>query len=124
MTDVFDIRASHRFLAVSPQKVRLVLDMIRGADVVEAANTLEFTQKAAARPVGKLLRSAIANAEQNFGMNRDDLYVHRAYANDGPTRKWRRFGARLRFKPILRRHSHVTLILRERDGLQQGSEES
>ncbi len=116
MTDGFDVRATRRYLPMSPQKVRLVLDLIRGADVLEAMHTLSFTQKAAAQPVAKLLNSAVANAEQNYGMNRDELYVHRAYADDGPTRRWRRFGARLRFKPILKRQSHVTLILREREG--------
>ncbi len=123
MTDGFDVRATHRYLPVSPQKVRLILDLIRGADVVSAIHTLEFMQKAAARPLGKLLNSAVANAEQNYGLNRDDLYVHRAYADDGPTRKWRRFGARLRFKPILKRQSHVTLILRERQGAAEGVRE-
>lgn len=118
MTEGLDVRASHRYLPISPQKVRLVLDLIRGADVLEAMQALEFTQKAAAQPVSKLLRSAVANAEQNYGMVAGNLYVHRAYADDGPTRRWRRFGARLRFKPILKRQSHVTVILREREPTQ------
>ncbi|MCD4753505.1 MAG: 50S ribosomal protein L22, partial [Anaerolineaceae bacterium] len=63
----------------------------------------------------KLLASAIANAEENFGLNREDLYVYRIFADEAPTRKWRRFGARGRFKPILRRNSHITIILRERE---------
>ena len=62
----------------------------------------------------KLLTSAIANAEENFGVSRDDLFVATVFANEAPTRKWRRFGARGRFKPLLRRSSHVTIILRER----------
>ena len=115
MANGFDVRATHRYLRISPQKVRLVLDQVRGEDVVEAMHILKFTNKAAAHPVRKLLRSAMANAEQNFGLNGDDLYVYRAYADVGPTRRWRRFGARLRFKPILRRQSHVTVILRERE---------
>lgn len=119
MTDGFDIRASRRYLPMSPQKVRLVLDLIRGKDVLEALHTLSFTQKAAAEPVAKLLNSAVANAENNYGMNRDELYIHRVYADDGPTRRWRRFGARLRFKPILKRQSHVTVILREHEGASQ-----
>lgn len=123
MTDGFDVRATHRFLPVAPQKVRLLLDLIRGADVAEAMHSLEFSRKAAARPLSKLLNSAIANAEQNYGLNPEHLYVYRAYADEGPTRKWRRFGARLRFKPILRRQSHVTLILREREGAVQAAAE-
>ncbi|MCH8337592.1 MAG: 50S ribosomal protein L22 [Chloroflexi bacterium] len=115
MANGFDVRATHRYLRISPQKVRLVLDQVRGEDVVEAMHILKFTNKAAAHPVRMLLRSAMANAEQNFGLNGDDLYVYRAYADVGPTRRWRRFGARLRFKPILRRQSHVTVILRERE---------
>jgi large subunit ribosomal protein L22 len=115
MATGFNVKASHRFLPMSPQKVRLVLDQIRGHDVVGAMHELEFIRKAAAEPIAKLLNSAIANAEQNYGLNRDDLYVYRAYADEGPTRRWRRFGARLRFKPILRRQSHVTLVLRERE---------
>jgi large subunit ribosomal protein L22 len=116
MTDGFNVRATHRYLRMSPQKVRLVLDQIRGQDVVEAMHILSFTNKAAAAPVQKLLRSAVANAEQNYGLDGNDLYIHRAFADEGPTRRWRKFGARLRFKPILRRQSHVTVILREREG--------
>ena len=116
MANGFDVRATHRYLRMSPQKVRLVLDQIRGEDVLEAMHTLNFMNKAAAKPVQKLLRSAVANAEQNYGLTGDDLYVYRAYADDGPTRRWRKFGARLRFKPILRRQTHVTIILREHDG--------
>jgi large subunit ribosomal protein L22 len=62
-----------------------------------------------------LLTSAVANAEENFGVSRDDLFVSTIFANEAPTRKWRRFGARGRFKPVLRRSSHVTIILRERE---------
>ena len=116
MANGFDVRATHRYLRMSPQKVRLVLDQIRGEDVTEALHILKFMNKAASDPVQKLLRSAMANAEQNYGLNQDDLYIYRAYADEGPTRRWRRFGARLRFKPILRRQSHVTVVLREREG--------
>jgi large subunit ribosomal protein L22 len=77
---------------------------------------LRFAPQAAAQPVSKLLASAIANAEENFGVSRDDLYVEKIFADEAPTRKWRRFGARGRFKPIFRRSSHVTVILREREG--------
>jgi large subunit ribosomal protein L22 len=65
--------------------------------------------------VHKLLNSAVANAEENFGVSRDDLYIYRITADEAPTRKWRKFGARGRFKPQLRRASHVTVILRERE---------
>jgi large subunit ribosomal protein L22 len=110
-----DIRAQLRFLPISAQKVRLVIDVLRGRDVVEAMETLRFMPQGAAVPVAKLLASAVANAEENFGVSRDDLVVAKIFADEAPTRKWRRFGARGRFKPILRRSSHVTVILRERE---------
>jgi large subunit ribosomal protein L22 len=118
MDEVFDVRASTRYVPISPQKVRLVLDMVRGRDVTEALDILEFSQKRASRPVAKLINSAIANAEENFGLNREDLYIHRIMADKAPTRRWRRFGARGRFKPLLRRSSHINIVLRER-GLDQ-----
>ncbi len=109
-----DIQAHLRFLSMSAQKVRLVVDLVRGKDANEALEMLRFVNKAAALPVRKLLASAVANAEENFGVSRDDLIVARIFADEAPTRKWRRFGARGRFKPLLRRNSHVTIVLRER----------
>lgn len=108
-----DIRAHARYIPHSAQKVRLVVDLIRGIQVLDAINVLKFTSKAAADPIAKVLSSAMANAEENFGLSRDDLYIYRIFADEAPTRKWRRFGARGRFKPWLRRSSHITVILRE-----------
>jgi large subunit ribosomal protein L22 len=110
-----DIHARLRFLSTSAQKVRLVVDLVRGKSANEAMEILRFTPQSAAAPVSKLLASAISNAEENFGVSRDDLYVAKIFADEAPTRKWRRFGARGRFKPILRRTSHVTVVLRERE---------
>lgn len=110
-----DIRATLSNCGVSAQKTRLVIDLVRGKPATEAMNILKFTPKAAARHVEKLLASAIANGEENFGVSRDDLYVYKITADEAPTRKWRRFGARGRFKPLLRRSSHVNIILRERE---------
>ena len=110
-----DIRAQLRFLTISAQKVRLVVDLVRGKNAVQAMEILRFAPQNAALPVGKLLASAIANAEENFGSSRDDLFVAKIFADEAPTRKWRRFGARGRFKPVLRRSSHVTVVLRERE---------
>jgi large subunit ribosomal protein L22 len=109
-----DIRAELNNLPLSAQKVRLVINLIRGKDANEVLEMLRFVNKRAALPVSKLVASAVANAEENFGVSRDDLYIANIFANEAPTRKWRRFGARGRFKPILRRTSHVTVILRER----------
>jgi large subunit ribosomal protein L22 len=110
-----DIRAQLRFLSISAQKVRLVVDVVRGKDAVQALEILRFLPQRAAEPVGKLVASAVANAEENFGVSREDLFVSQIFADEAPTRKWRRFGARGRFKPILRRSSHVTVVLRERE---------
>jgi large subunit ribosomal protein L22 len=110
-----DIRAQLRFLTISAQKVRLVVDLVRGKNAVQALEILRFAPQNAALPVGKLLASAVANAEENFGVSRDDLFVAKIFADEAPTRKWRRFGARGRFKPVLRRSSHITVVLRERE---------
>jgi large subunit ribosomal protein L22 len=110
-----DVRAELSNCGVSAQKVRLVIDIVRGKGAVQAVDTLKFTPKVAARHVLKLLESAIANAEENFGVSRDNLIISTITADEGPTRKWRRFGARGRFKPVLRRSSHVKIILRERE---------
>ena len=110
-----DVKAHLRFLSVSAQKVRLVLDLVRGRNANEALEMLRFVPSHAAEPMLKLLKSAVANAEENFGVSRDDLVVYRIFADEAPTRKWRRFGARGRFKPLLRRASHITVILRERE---------
>jgi large subunit ribosomal protein L22 len=110
-----DIRADATFLPQSAQKVRLVLDTVRGMGANEALERLRFANKRAGDPVLKLLKSAVANAEENFGVSRDNLFVAQIFANEAATRKWRRFGARGRFKPIMRRTSHVNVIIRERE---------
>ena len=110
-----DVRAELKNCGVSAQKMRLVINQVRGKPAVQSLDTLNFMPKVAARHVYKLLESALANAEENFGINRDDLYIYHITADEAPTRKWRRFGARGRFKPLLRRASHVKIILRERE---------
>ncbi len=109
-----DIHAKTRFSPISAQKVRLVIDLIRGKNANDALEILRLVNMRGAHPVRKLVASAVANAEENFGVSRDNLYVATIFADEAPTRKWRRFGARGRFKPILRRSSHLTVILRER----------
>ena len=111
-----EVRASAKYVGISAQKVRLVVDLVRGRPADEALEMLSFVPKGAAGPVAKVLRTAIANAEENFGLNRAELVVAQAFADEAPTRKWRRFGARGRFKPLLRRSSHVTIVLKEREG--------
>jgi large subunit ribosomal protein L22 len=87
-----DIHAELNNLPLSAQKVRLVIDLIRGKDANEVLEMLRFVNKRAALPVSKLVASAVANAEENFGVSRDDLYIANIFANEAPTRKWRRFG--------------------------------
>ena len=111
---VDNVRAIARFVPMSPRKVRLVIDTVRGLGADEALSLLKFMPKAAALPVAKAIRSAIANAEENQGWSRDDLFVAEIKADEGPRRKGRRFGARGRFKPIIKRSSHITVVLIER----------
>src|SRR4030042_6824448 len=99
MAEGHDIRASARYIPMAPQKVRLVVDLSRGRRAEEALAVLRFTPNAAAKPIPKLLHSAIANAEENYGVNRSDLVVARIFADEAPSRKWRGVGARGRARP-------------------------
>ena len=110
-----NVNAILRYCRVSPQKARLVVDAVRGKSAVEAMNALRFIQKKPAYHVRKLVGSAIANAEENFGLNREDLVISRIVVDEAPMRKWRRFGARGRFKPVLRRSSHISVVLTEKE---------
>ena len=109
-----DIKAELNYYPVSSQKMRLVIDLVRGKKAEEALTTLRFVNKKSAEPVRKLIASAMANGEHNFGVPAENLYIQEIVANEAPTRKWRRYGARGRFKPILRRSTHVKVILREK----------
>ncbi|MGD2048526.1 MAG: 50S ribosomal protein L22 [Chloroflexota bacterium] len=119
MAEAFEVKAVAKHIPISPQKVRLVLDVVRNKDAEEALDILRFMPQKAAEPVYKLIQSAVANADQNYGLEIDELFVSRIYADDGPRRRLApyggRFGARGRFKPILRRTSHVTVVLAERE---------
>ncbi len=106
-----EVKAKARFIRMSPRKVRLVVDAIRGMKVQQAQTQLQFMKKAAAEPVLKLLNSAVANAEHNFKLNRADLKIASITANDGPTLgRWRAraFG---RAAPIRKRMSHIHIVL-------------
>ena len=75
--DAVDIRAHARYISISAQKVRLVVDLVRGKSVLEALSILKFTTNRAAHPVSKVIASAMANAEENYGVSRDDLFIDR-----------------------------------------------
>ena len=104
-----------KFVRMSPRKVKLVCDMIRGQDVKTATAYLSQTSKAACEPMAKLLKSAVANAEHNHGMNADNLYVSTAVANPGPILKRMMPRAQGRAYRINKRTSHVTLAVAEKD---------
>lgn len=109
-----EARAQLRQLRMSPKKVRLVVDVIRGLDVTVCRDQLRFINKTAVTPVKKLLESAIANAKNNFGLREDNLYVKEIMVDEGPRLKRfmpRAFG---RAASILRRTSHIKIILSER----------
>jgi large subunit ribosomal protein L22 len=114
-----EILARARHVPMPASKVRRVIDQVRGLDVDEALDLLQFLPYAAAHPVAKLIRSAVANAEENFGVPSDDLYVARIVADEGPGvmpgKGWRRrFGGRGRWRPIRKRSSHITVVLGEK----------
>jgi large subunit ribosomal protein L22 len=109
-----EVRAVSKYIRMSAQKVRLVADLVRGQDVDEALAVLRFANKAAAGPISKAIASAAANAEENLGLSRDDLYVAELMIDEGPTLRRGRAGARGRYKPLLKRSSHITVVLAER----------
>src|SRR5579863_818394 len=114
-----EFRAQARFMRVSPQKARLVLDLIKGRRVEDALNTLIFTKKRVAATVEKLLRSALENAnylssEKGLDVDVDNLYVKRAVANDGPRMKRIRPAPMGRAFHYVRRISHIEIELAER----------
>jgi len=109
--------AKLRYHQASPQKVRLVADLIRGKDVQEAADILHLTKKAAAKPLEKLLRSALANAEnQDESVDLDRLFVKEIFVDPGPTLKRLRPAPMGRAFRILKRQSHITIKLDTRKG--------
>jgi large subunit ribosomal protein L22 len=113
LDDRMTVRAQAKWVRMSPRKARLVLDHIRGRTVPEARTILAFTQRAAATEIEKVLRSAVANAEANHGLDGDELVVHAAFADEGPTLKRWKPRARGRVNRIRKRTCHVTLVLVE-----------
>jgi large subunit ribosomal protein L22 len=107
------VRAQAKWVRTSARKARIVLDHIRGRSVPEARTILKFTPRAAATDIEKVLRSAVANAEANMGLDGDELLVEAAYADEGPTLKRWKPRARGRVNRIRKRTCHVTLVLVE-----------
>lgn len=109
-----DVRAKTRYLPISAQKLRLVCNQVRGMDAEQAHTVLKFMPHKGATFVYKLLGSAMANAEENFELNRQDLYIEQLFADEGPSQRRVKAGARGRYKPRVKRSSHLTIVLRER----------
>lgn len=108
-----EARAVAKNIRISPQKARLVADLIRGKQVEEALNTLQYTPKKAARIIKKVLESALANADQNMNIDVDSLYVKRIYVDKGPMLKRWKPRAMGRAYGIKHRLSHITIVLDE-----------
>lgn len=103
------MKAIRRYIRISPKKVNLVAHLVRGKNVDEAINFLMFTPKKSAKPLMEVIKSAVANAEQNFKQQRKDLYISKIVVNGGTTLKRHRPVSRGRAHPILKRTSHITV---------------
>lgn len=112
-----EIKAKLNYLRIAPRKVRLVADLVRNMDVKEAENQLKFMPKRASQPLLKLLNSAIANAKNNFNLEKDVLYIKKLTINEGPPfKRWRPI-ARGRANPIVKRSTHINLVLEIKKGV-------
>ena len=110
-----EARAYLKYARIAPRKVQIVLDLIRGKDAQLARAILKHTPKAACEPLEKLLNSAVANAENNFNMDKNNLYVAECYVCPGPTLNRIRPRAQGRAFRVLKRTSHVTMVLKEKE---------
>ena len=108
-----EVKATAKFIRRSPRKVRLVLDAVRGKRVDEAMAILRFLPQGGAREVLNVVKSAAGNAENNFQMAPEELFIKRIYADEGPTFKRFRARARGMASPILKRTSHITVVVEE-----------
>ena len=114
-TLVKEARATLKFARISSRKVKIVADLIRGKNVDEALAIIKFTPKASSEVLEKLLKSAIANAENNHDMKHENLYVAEIFANQGPTLKRIRPAAKGSAVRIRKRTSHITIVLKEKE---------
>ena len=109
-----EARAIARYVRIAPRKVRLVVDQIRGKNIAEARTILAFSERSAAETVLKVLNSAVANAENNYGMRADDLIVKTTFVDEGPTLKRIRPRAKGSASRINKRTSHITVVVAPR----------
>lgn len=111
-----DVRAKSKHVSISPQKLRLVCDQVRGMAVEQARVVLNFMPQKGAGLISKTLASAVANAENNHDLNPGSLYISQIFADEGPRLKRFKAGARGRYKPRVKRTAHLTVVLSEREG--------
>ena len=109
-----EAKAVAKYVRISPRKVKPVTDLVRGKDINEALAILKFTPNKGAKALEKVVKSAVANAENNFDMAIEKLYVSEVYANQGPTMKRWKAGSMGRASTILKRTSHIGVTLKER----------
>lgn len=109
-----EARAIAKNVKIAPRKARLVIDLVRGKDVIEADIILSNLNKEAARLIRKVLTSAVANAENNLGLDKENLFVSDAYINEGITLKRMKFGSRGHVDPIKKRTSHITIVVSDK----------
>lgn len=109
------VKSTTTYLPISPQKLRLVIDQVRGKGATQAMTVLQFLPKKGAEFVSKTLKSAISNAENNHDLNPDDLVIAQIFAGEGPRLKRMKAGARGRYKPRVKRTAHLTIILEDRE---------
>jgi large subunit ribosomal protein L22 len=114
MADI-QVQAVSKYIPMSPVKVRRVINLVRGRRAEEALQMLRLMPQAAAGAVAKTIKSAMSNADENYGLDTQLLVITSIQADEGPMWKRRRFGARGRFKPILKRTSHITVVLEEEE---------
>lgn len=107
-----EVKAVAKHIKISPQKTRLVVNLLRGKKALEAAEELKFIPKKASKPVLKVINSAIANAEHNFNLAKDKLFIHEIYADEGPSYKRVKYRARGGRDIIKKRTTHITVILK------------
>jgi large subunit ribosomal protein L22 len=109
-----EAKAIAKYIRISPRKARQIIDIIRGKNVKEAFAILKFTPHKATGPIGKVLKSAVANAEHNYEMNSDNLYIKEAFVDAGPTIKRVMPRAMGRADVINKRSSHITVVVSEK----------
>lgn len=110
-----EVRVQTKHLPIAPQKLRLVCNQVRGMGAEQAITVLNFMPQKGAEFVSKTVASALASAVNNFDLSRGDMYVSKIFADEGPSLKRVKAGARGRYKPRIRRTSHLTVVLAERE---------